>query len=120
LEIKDLSVRYGRRSQDALRKLNFQLRGGECIGLLGENGSGKSTLLKSMSRILSHREDIYGQVLIDGVNLFDLSLSQIPSILSYLPSEWRVAFPLKVWEYVGLSAQELHPRELKNRVKEVL
>jgi lipopolysaccharide transport system ATP-binding protein len=36
----------------ALKDINFTVKKGEAIGIVGENGSGKSTLLKIISNIL--------------------------------------------------------------------
>jgi lipopolysaccharide transport system ATP-binding protein len=49
----------------ALKDINFSVRQGEMVGLIGHNGAGKSTLLKVITRITSPtsgRTEVYGRI----------------------------------------------------------
>lgn len=47
LSLRAITKTFG--SQQALRKVDLDLRAGECLGLIGDNAAGKSTLSKIMS-----------------------------------------------------------------------
>lgn len=53
LEVKDLKVSYS--NHTALEKINFKIKEGEYVCLVGENGSGKSTLVKTIVGL--HKQD---------------------------------------------------------------
>lgn len=56
----------------AVRDVSFEVRRGECLGIIGINGAGKSTLLKMMTGVLQATEGAYQ---IDGRVLSLLELS---------------------------------------------
>lgn len=78
-----LNQRHGEKLRDqeywALRDISFELRRGDCLGVLGYNGAGKSTLLKILSGLL--RPD-KGEVVVYGElgQLIDLSAGFNPSL----------------------------------------
>lgn len=47
----------------ALKEINFEIKQGDCVGIIGRNGAGKSTLLKILSRIT---EPTQGRIQING------------------------------------------------------
>ena len=47
----------------ALKDMSFDVKKGECVGLIGTNGSGKSTILKIITGVLS---PTHGEVTVDG------------------------------------------------------
>lgn len=51
------------REHYALHDINFDVKEGECVGIIGTNGSGKSTILKIITGVLNATE---GSVAVDG------------------------------------------------------
>ncbi|MEQ7009817.1 sugar ABC transporter ATP-binding protein [Actinopolymorpha sp. B17G11] len=64
LRLSGIAKRYG--GVHALRRVDFDVRGGEVHALVGENGAGKSTLIKIISG--AERADA-GSVVVDGLPL---------------------------------------------------
>ena len=77
IEIEDLGFAY-RAGEPVLRGLDFELRRGEVVAVVGASGSGKSTLAQLLVRL---REPTAGAILLDGVPLGDLAR---PSLARHL------------------------------------
>lgn len=89
LTCQALSVGY--EGKAVLQDLNFSVRSGDYLCIVGENGAGKSTLMKT---ILGLQPPIRGKVLTgDGLR---------PNEIGYLPQQTQVQkdFPASVWEIV--------------------
>jgi ATP-binding cassette subfamily B protein len=73
-EFRNVSFRYPGSSRLVLNELNFHLRPGERVALIGENGEGKTTIVKLLTRLYDPAE---GQVLLDGVDLREYDLEDL-------------------------------------------
>ncbi|MFZ0479739.1 MAG: ABC transporter ATP-binding protein [Terriglobales bacterium] len=73
-EFRNVSFRYPGSSRLVLNELNFHLRPGERVALIGENGEGKTTIVKLLTRLY---DPVEGQVLLDGVDLREYSLEYL-------------------------------------------
>jgi ATP-binding cassette, subfamily B, bacterial len=73
-EFRNVSFRYPGSSRLVLDGLNFHLRPGERVALIGENGEGKTTIVKLITRLYDPTE---GQVLLDGVDLKEYRLEDL-------------------------------------------
>jgi ATP-binding cassette subfamily B protein len=58
----------------AVRHLNFTLKAGEVLALVGENGAGKTTLVKLLARLYDPDE---GRILLDGHDLREYDLQAV-------------------------------------------
>ena len=74
-EIRFVNVSFGYdRHRPVLNEINFTIRPGEKIGIVGHSGSGKTTLVNLISRFYDVDS---GQVLLDGVDIRSLSTSDL-------------------------------------------
>src|ERR1700683_502081 len=73
-EFRNVSFRYPGASRLVLNGLNFHLRPGERVALIGENGEGKTTIVKLLTRLY---DPVEGQVLLDGVDLREYCLEDL-------------------------------------------
>jgi ATP-binding cassette subfamily B protein len=69
---ENVGFRYQQAERWASRNLNFTLKAGEKIALVGENGAGKTTLVKMLARLYEPTE---GRILLDGVDLREYELT---------------------------------------------
>lgn len=110
IEIKGLSFRYSRFSEEVLSGVNLKLRDGEIGIILGRNGSGKTTLFRN---ILGISRPSCGTILFDGRDITKLSRREKARLIAYVPQHIHFG-ELSVYDsimmgrlsYFGLSAGE--------------
>ena len=82
LEFKNISFIYKETNIKALSDINFKLKKGESLGIIGPVGSGKSTLLELIVR---NYDPMSGEILIDDLNLKNHNKNNIRENISYVP-----------------------------------
>lgn len=114
LKIKGLEVCYG--DSVILRNLDFRVREGEAVCLLGRNGVGKTTLLKAIMGLLRPRK---GRILLNGREMANRGPEyRAQNGIGYVP-QGREIFPhLTVEEnlLLGLEALPKKERRIPDRV----
>jgi ATP-binding cassette subfamily B protein len=71
---ENVGFKYPNSEKWANRNLNFTLKAGEKLALVGENGAGKTTLVKLLGRLYDPDE---GRILLDGVDLREYDLDDL-------------------------------------------
>ncbi|KIM46743.1 hypothetical protein M413DRAFT_63584 [Hebeloma cylindrosporum] len=84
IQFENISVRYAAELPDVLHGLTFEVKPGEKVGLIGRTGSGKSTVGLALLRFVEARE---GRILIDGVNIAKIGLTDLRSRLTIVPQD---------------------------------
>ena len=83
IRFNHISFSYNGQTQ-VLNDINLRIQKGETIALVGQSGSGKSTLVDLLPRFHDVQE---GEILIDGINIKDVSISDLRSLIGYVNQE---------------------------------
>lgn len=84
IEFKNVSFVYDDTNIKALENVNFTIKKGETLAILGKTGSGKSTILSLISRLYDVSE---GTVLIDGKKISELNLDNLRDSIGIVPQD---------------------------------
>lgn len=96
IEVKDLFFAYDVK-KPVLNGLNFSIKRGEIIALLGPNGCGKSTLMRLMLGLM---RPVKGAVLFNGQNVSHINHKLFAREVAYVPQVHRSSFPYTVEDVV--------------------
>ena len=84
LEFRDVSFSYPDGDESVVTGVNFTVRAGETLGIIGATGSGKSTIAQLIPRLYDATE---GTVTLDGIDVRDMPLSELRRRIGYVPQQ---------------------------------
>ncbi len=116
LRVEDLTAGYGR--DPVIAGISLRFRAGEIACIIGPNGAGKSTLLKAITNeavILGGRVELRGQ------NITRLPAAELARRgVGWVPQLNDVFSTLTVRENLEMGGYQMPPREVSERVEQVL
>lgn len=84
VEFRNVSFKYGENLPFVLQNLNLKIPAGHSLAIMGNTGSGKTTMINLIPRLFDATE---GEVLLDGVNIKDISLKTVRRSIGFVPQE---------------------------------
>jgi ATP-binding cassette subfamily B protein len=84
IEFSKVTLKYDDTNITALKELNFTIKKGETVAILGKTGGGKSSILNLVSRLY---DPTIGTVKIDGVDVKDHDLMNLRQQIGFVPQD---------------------------------
>lgn len=84
LEVRDLCIKFPRHGDvNVVDHVNFSVRPGETMGLVGESGCGKSITSLAIMGLIDKRAEISGEILYQGKDLLKMSATERQALLGH-------------------------------------
>ncbi|MBO4667150.1 MAG: ABC transporter ATP-binding protein [Bacilli bacterium] len=84
IKYQSLSFNYPNSNLNVLNNVNFEIKAGEFVGIMGATGAGKTTIVDLLLRIYNIEED---KIYLDGMDIMKLPLKYVRDNISYVPQD---------------------------------
>lgn len=108
-----VSFRYSNAEEDVLKDISFTAKPGQTTAIIGSTGSGKSTLINLIPRFFDVNE---GRILIDGVDIRDLTQHELRDQMGYVPQK-GILFSGTIESNIKYSDEDISDEEMKRAAK---
>ena len=116
LEIRNIDVFYG--DVQVIWNVDFEVKQGEIVALIGANGAGKSTTLKTISGIVRPRK---GEVVFDGAPIHKIEPYRlIEKGLALCPEARRLFVEMTVEENLDMGSLKGEAKKQRQKTKEMV
>ncbi|MGN0299285.1 MAG: ABC transporter ATP-binding protein [Lachnospiraceae bacterium] len=84
VEFRHVNLRYKNAGDDSLTDIDFAVKRGQTIGIIGGTGSGKTSIVNMIPRFY---DAVSGEVLVDGINVRDYKLTALRDKVGVVPQK---------------------------------
>ena len=126
IALKNVSFSYAESLDDAvIKNLNFEIKSGECVVLVGESGCGKTTISKLINGLIPLYQSgtMAGDVLLGDKNTADMTLAEISRhVGSVFQNPRSQFFNIDTDSEIAFGCENLgmDPEEIRERVNRVV
>ena len=115
IKVENVSFKYKNSDKKILDNLNFEVKDGEIIVIVGQNGSGKSTIGKLISGIIKLKQ---GNITVDDLMIKDKKVQDKIGIVFQNP-ENQIIFN-NIYDELSFSLKGLEKSEIERRIENSL
>jgi len=113
ITFKDITFKYETTNAQAIKDINFNIKGNTMAAFVGHSGAGKSTIINLLPRFYSPQ---LGSIFIDGQNIKEISLKSLRKNLSMV-SQDVVLFDETVKKNISYAKSDASFEEIKRACK---
>lgn len=113
IDFKDLSFSYNDNKNYVLKDINLEVKAGEVVAFVGKSGSGKTTLVNLIPRFFEAQK---GNLLINGVDIKNISLKKYRDLIAIVPQE-SFLFSGTIAENISFGKENVTREEIENAAK---
>ena len=113
VEFRNVTFAYPGADEPVLKDINFISNPGEITAIIGGTGRGKSSIVKLIPRLYN---PLFGEILIDGVNIKDYSLKDLRSLIGYVPQKNKL-FSGNIAENLNFGNENGNEKDWKEAAK---
>ncbi len=113
VEFRNVSFRYPGAENDVLHNITFTALPMQTTAFIGSTGSGKSTIMNLLLRFFDVNE---GEILLDGVNIKEVSQKDLRDKIGYVPQK-GVLFQGTITSNIQTGKEEASEDEIKEAVE---
>lgn len=109
MSLKNVSFKYPDADEELLTDINFTAKPGETTAIIGNTGSGKSTIINLIPRFY---DVTAGELLIDGVNIKEVSQKDLRDIIGFVPQK-GILFSGTIESNIKYSNEDMSDERMK-------